>query len=630
VPPQGVFDPVPLFTWGVRRLRNCVADEDCQKAETCQTSTCTPSWNHIIPGQDDLPEYYQVSSIPMVADLDRDCVPEIVFNTYRRSAFTGDGVMRAIRGDTGAKVWTLDNAEYRTNSTANPALGDLNGDGHAEILVQGQGSYLLAITSSGTPLWRSDSFGGNSNSGSAALANLDSDPAPEIVFGRAVLAADDGRILFRGTEGQGVGGQGPIPCIADLDGDGRQELIGGHTVYAFTGTVADGSFDGAVRWRASNTNDGFCGIADFNEDQAPEVVLVTNGWIRILQGQTGDVLASYQIPGGGHGGAPNIADFDGDGRPDIGTAGARNYVVVRFNGVDSIEEIWTAPTEDDSSSRTGSSVFDFDGDGLNEVVYNDEEFVRIYPGVEPSCLTSTASPDCDGIMTDAEILFKDLNSSRTRTEYPVIADANGDFKAEIVFATSNEAGFLEQMYRGDAGIEVWKDRLDNWVSTRPVWNQHSYHITNVGLAGEIPSSELMNWRYPLMNPYNSYRRNTQGGTNFCAPDLQISGFTIEQLCPNLTAKLWVVNGGCLGVGSGVNVSIYDSVYGLVGRSQTQGPLIAGAAEQLSIQLSGFPALYDYDVSAAVDDDGLGMGALNECLEDNNRSMQITGTCQVLP
>ena len=35
----------------------------------------------------------------------------------------------------------------------------------------------------------------------------------------------------------------------------------------------------------------------------------------------------------------------------------------------------------------------------------------------------------------------------------------------------------------DAGIEVFKDSLDNWVSTRPVWNQHTYHITNViGMA----------------------------------------------------------------------------------------------------------------------------------------------------
>ena len=101
-------------------------------------------------------------------------------------------------------------------------------------------------------------------------------------------------------------------------------------------------------------------------------------------------------------------------------------------------------------------------------------YIRIYPGVEPDCQKMPKGPACDGNMTDAEVLFRDRNSSRTRTEYPVIADVDGDFKAEIVFSTNNDSGF-----KLDAGIEVWGEIRDNWVSTRPVWNQHSYHITNV-------------------------------------------------------------------------------------------------------------------------------------------------------
>jgi hypothetical protein len=54
-------------------------------------------------------------------------------------------------------------------------------------------------------------------------------------------------------------------------------------------------------------------------------------------------------------------------------------------------------------------------------------------------------------MTDAEVLFRDRNGSRTRTEYPVIADVDGDFKAEIVFPTNNDGGSGVL----DAGLEVW-------------------------------------------------------------------------------------------------------------------------------------------------------------------------------
>jgi hypothetical protein len=96
---------------------------------------------------------------------------------------------------------------------------------------------------------------------------------PEIIFGKAVYD-NAGKLLWEGANagGQGINGQGPISCIADLDADGRPELIGGRTAYKTTGTVG-GDFTGTVMWNGPAT-DGFCGVADFNEDGAPEVVLV--------------------------------------------------------------------------------------------------------------------------------------------------------------------------------------------------------------------------------------------------------------------------------------------------------------------------------------------------------------------
>ena len=622
-PPVGVFDPVPLFTWGQRRRRTCTQRSDCQKEERCVAGTCEITWPHVVPGADDMPMHFQVSSIPMVTDLDADCVPDIVFNTYKNSDFTTDGVLRAIRGDDGAKVWTVTDPMYRTNATANPAIGDLDGDGAPEVLVQGVGRTLLCFAADGTPRWRSEALTGAANSGSAAIANLDGEGDAEIVFGGAVFSSA-GALLWEGTGGHGIAGQGPISCVADLDGDGRQEVVAGRTAYQTTGTAAAGTFAGTERW-SSMTPDGYCGIADLDGDMAPEVVLVAQGTIYVLGGQLGAIRAQVTIPGGGQGGAPNIADFDGDGRPDIGTAGASNYVVARYDGAARLEIVWAAPTEDDSSSRTGSSVFDFDGDGAAEVVYNDEEFLRIYPGIEPDCRMSPPGPGCDGTMRDDEIIFRDLNSSRTRTEYPVIADVNGDFKAEIVFATSNEASFLDPALTGDAGIEVWRDKLDNWVATRPVWNQHAYHITNVSLLGGIPVTEPPSW----LAPNNSYRRNTQGGRELCAPDLELRAIEVDaSRCPELTVSVWVVNTGCLGVGPGVNVAFGDDSLGVLGLARTSGPLIAGAAEQVSLQVTGRSGNYEFKISARVDDDGAGASSLNECREMNNDSAVIEGRCRI--
>ena len=383
--------------------------------------TRVPAWSLGITSISALPTFRTSSRClrhRWSADLDADCVPDIVFNSYKGSTYNKNGVLRAIRGDDGSKVWTVTDPDYETDGTSNPALGDIDGDGLPEVISQGEGKYLIAVDEDGTPLWKSDLFAGAENSASPALANLDGDGAPEIVVGAAIYDTN-GKLLWEGSDGLGEQGQGPISCVADLDGDGAPEVIGGNTAYTFTGSVTGGDLSGQVLWDSDET-DGFCGIADFDADGKPEVVLVSAGTIYVLNGQDGTTMASIAITGGGKGGAPNIADFDGDGTPDIGTAGGSNYVVVQFDGEDTLTELWRAPTEDDSSSRTGSSVFDFDANGRSEVVYGDEEYLRIYPGVEPDCALDPPGPACDGIMSDDEILLKELNSSRTRSEYPVI------------------------------------------------------------------------------------------------------------------------------------------------------------------------------------------------------------------
>lgn len=608
-PTPGVFDPVPRFTWGVRAQRACT--DGCQTEEMCMNDVCTPMWTHVDVAMDDFPDYYQVVMTPMVADLDGDCVPEIVFNSYKNSSYTDDGILRAIRGDTGAKVWSVADSAYRTDPSAHPAIGDIDLDGVPEVIAPGEGNNLVAVAADGSPLWVSENynFTGN-NSGAPALADFDGAGGVEIAFGRAVYD-NGGSIAWQANNGATgtTGSFGPLACVADLDGDDRPELIAGGTAYTFTGTVGV-DFMGSVMWTAS-PDDGYCGIADFDLDGMPEVAMVASGSIYLFDGQTGATLASLAIPGGGAGGPPNIADFDGDGYPDLGTAAADHYLVVQYDGASTWTILWQADTKDVSSQRTGSSVFDFDGDGRSEVIYDDEWYLRIYPGTEPSC---PGGMDCDGLMTDAEILFIDINSSRTRTENPIIVDVDGDFKAELVISTNNES---PQGDIGDAGIEVFEDRLDNWVATLPVWNQHTYHVTNVRADATIPPVEAPNWSTPAGTPYNSYRRNTQGELQaLCAPDLVPSDFMLDTLqCPVLDMSVRVLDIGCLGVGPGVNVAFYDETT-LLGVVQTTGAIPAGAAETVELMVDD-AVNPPFSITVVVDDDGMGNGAFNECNEDNN-------------
>ena len=113
-----------------------------------------------------------------------------------------------------------------------------------------------------------------------------------------------------------------------------------------------------------------------------------------------------------------------------------------------LHNAWARITEDDSSRVTGSTVFDFNGDGAAEIVYNDECFFRIYDG-----------------LTGA-VLFKHNSPSRTRIENAVVADVDNDGNAEIAFVSNNDASSCSQGNDHPNGLAVWGDASDTWVSQR--------------------------------------------------------------------------------------------------------------------------------------------------------------------
>jgi hypothetical protein len=159
-------------------------------------------------------------------------------------------------------------------------------------------------------------------------------------------------------------------------------------------------------------------VADLNGDGDPEVVHVSSR-VYVLDGLTGALLADAALPGGGRGGAPNVADFDNDGLPEIGTAGGSNYTTFKYTepgGVGRLDILWSRATRDLSSNITGSSVFDFNGDGQVEVAYNDEQYLRLYNGA------------------DGAVLYESRNWTGTAIEYPVIVDVDHDGNAEILVA----------------------------------------------------------------------------------------------------------------------------------------------------------------------------------------------------
>jgi hypothetical protein len=196
-----------------------------------------------------------------------------------------------------------------------------------------------------------------------------------------------------------------------------------------------------------------------------------------------------------------VADFDGDGEPEVGVASLSRYTVFDTDGT----VMWSNTVSDYSSSQTGSSVFDFEGDGLAEVVYADEHTLWVFDGA-----------------TGAVKMEQPGHASGTLMEYPLIADVDNDGTTEIIVASNNYT------FAGWNGITVIGDAEESWMESRPIWNQYAYHITNVENDGSIPVFQEPNWL-----TWNSFRAGgAESGPAHWLPDLSPSS---ADVC---TAACW--------------------------------------------------------------------------------------------
>ena len=415
------------------------------------------------------------------------------------------------------------------------------------------------------------------------MADLTGDGTVELLSGNRVYDAT-GSLLWAGADGLGgISGTGPISFAADINQDGDLEVVNDRAVY---------NPDGTLLCRNTTIQHGLAGAGDFDGDPNGEIVVVWSGRVSLLDDDC-TLLWTTTIPGGGAGGAPNIADFDDDGDAEVGVAGSASYTVFETDGTIR----WSVPVQDFSSSRTGSSTFDFEGDGAAEVVYADEVRLRIYDG------------------NTGAIRFEVPHSSGTTYENPVIADVDGDGNAEIVIASNNYA------FPGVAGIRVFRDAQDGWVNTRGIWNQHAYAVTNVNDDGTIPAFPATNWLDPDLNTFRSNSQGTGDVTPFAAPDLIVSELIGECIPGSFDVRVsaHVHNQGEAAASAGVQVAFYLGDPGSGGTlwGVETIPAVLPALGSTTVVFETVAPGGSEEVFAVVDDDGTGVGSEAECREDNN-------------
>ncbi|MFT3765262.1 MAG: VCBS repeat-containing protein [Minicystis sp.] len=596
-------------------------------------------------GQVTAPYASDVMMTPIVIELDDDdCdgkvtekdIPEIVFSTFNNGAYSGNGVLHAISIVGGAFVdkWSVAGV---VNATKQLAGGNIDGlPGNEVVACGGDGALHAFKGTDGSPLWTSPAL----TCFMPSIADLDGDGNVEVIV--------EGGILDGKTGALEAAFNPPLNgsfVVSDIDGDGKLDIVtssrGYHddgNVFVNTYIAEAGQFPGSQDWKSP-----WPAVGDFDKDGNPEIVVIDNlahaisvwrydaSQAQKFTSVRGPVDINLHFPtntcpvgswGNTHGGGPpTIADFNGDGVPDVGTAGGIGYVV--FDGKKLIDPsvadpiLWAQPTVDCSSASTGSSVFDFDGDGKAEVVYSDQNHLRIYDGTNGDVLTSLC------------------NTTATLVEYPVIADVDNDGHADIL-VVSNAYGQAnpnlacnDGTANAQSGVRVFGDGNNSWVRTRRVWNQHAYHVTNVNEDGSIPLHELANWTQPGLN---DFRQNKQPGSEFSAPDAVV---TIGPRCTGSYALAATVrNIGQAALPAGVVVGFYEGAppNGVKLGSGTTTKLLYPAESEAVVLAVANPSAGVVNgttpVYAVADDGAPPHPSWHECRTDNNQSEATFAGCSV--
>ncbi len=439
----------------------------------------------------------QVMASPVVGDLNNDGLPEVVTIMFSRNSTdhlpgaTGahhskNGALRIISGSTGQTLSTIyGNTSSNIGSELAPAghttplLVDLNGDDFLEIVyVHYSYEKLVALNHDGSFRWQYNL--GNRISAcytGAASASLYQSGVNEILITNKILREVNGKPqLIKTIPQMSSSNCSAFAMSINASKPNEKQIISTSGVFDTDGTKLHGGVYGEVV------------AADILKNTKDlELVSISSGIITMTDGITGNTLFRTDLnqvnglkcPNRSNvgGGAPTVGNFDSNpNTTEIAVATGRYLVILDEYGqlIDQFE------TQDCSSQKTGITSFDFNGDKVPEILYSDEEYFRVFE-IKNSKLRE---------------VFKIINPSGTLYEYPIVADLDGDYSAEILLVSNNYA--VGGFYKGIdevadkekaqlvTGIRAFEPKLKNsWMPTQSYWHQYNFTYGMIDLEQNI-------------------------------------------------------------------------------------------------------------------------------------------------
>jgi len=227
----------------------------------------------------------KITSPPLLADLNRDKIADVVFPLLNMDIV-------AIDGKTGVEMWRFFDAQSETIFA--PSGFDVNEDGVLDVVFITRDGKLYALDGkSGWGLWNIRVFG--KPSGGVCIADLDGNGEKDVLTltlnGVLTGINSQGKILFSLELNDTYN---TAPSVGDLDGNGNNDIVlisQSGLVKAFEARTRRGKWSYEI---GESTSLGRPSLCDVNLDGNLDVAFSTlSGLILVIDGATGSDVVQF-------------------------------------------------------------------------------------------------------------------------------------------------------------------------------------------------------------------------------------------------------------------------------------------------------------------------------------------------
>jgi outer membrane protein assembly factor BamB len=301
-----------------------------------------------------------------LADLDGDGKAEICFSTYRN-----DSLIHVLNAENGSVLWTYNTLGC---NDAAPLILDVDQNGSLEVVVAGScnPTTFCLNGNNGTLKW---SIGTHGSDSPPSAADIDNDGKPEIIHGEF-----GGWVIGINAENGSKAWQIPVdlnswiqtePAIMDADNNGQLDFVVANWSFGTTHQIFCYRGDNqASIWTNSLPTDHMyhgASFADIDKDGFMELCIGSyDGYLYCLNAEDGSKKWDFAFPSPFYAGSPSsIGDMDNDGWADIIFFDAWTLGCLSHNGTLK----WKFDIPSYGQSFRGAALVDMNADDTLDVVF---------------------------------------------------------------------------------------------------------------------------------------------------------------------------------------------------------------------------------------------------------------------